>query len=781
MPQTISGLGRNGPWLQNQWLRVESRTDDGTISPIALEGAFRPTERAAAAVHLTTGQKLTFERCDYDIQPHEDALGRGLRLQFRSRIARQGMGLVRDIVVYDNHPYCTTRIGVTNTGRDALGLESLHAFTTSDDVRARLRLQSPPGDWRMYRNGWQSWSPTMSLGGRDLDVQSRPAELAPEPPRSSPGQFASDDMGVLFDPATNRSMLAGVVTARDFMSQVAVDVPAKSIDGRNLCDGISLAPGDAAWSEWFLIDLVGHPNDQLERYGDALARMMDARVPATTPSGWCSWYYFYTTVTETDVVRNLRALEDWRGQLPIDTVQIDDGYQADIGDWLTVNEKFPKGMQWLASEIKAAGYTPGLWLAPFLIAETSATYAQHPDFVTRNSDGTPAIANHNWERDNYGIDGTNPDAQAWLENLFRQVCDGWGYEYVKIDFLFGAALKGNRHDPNATRVRAYRQALEAVRRGTGPDRFILGCGSLMSPSVGFFDGNRIGPDCAPFWRFLTRAERESPTTKTRTPNDHLSTETAMRNTINRWWMHNRLWANDPDCLLVRTDRTKMTLDEVRTMATVIGLSGGMTLSSDDLDKLPPDRVDLLRMMVPPLPKSAVPPDVMLTDMPEQFEVAYNREYDDVRLVGVFNFGDLTRDLTLQLPEGQWHAFELWEERYRGVVSGALTFDLVSPHAARLVAVRPATHNPKLIATDAHIGMGVLDVTGQSYNQRTRELTLDLAPVGKHQRRLWVAGGTVTAARANTGATLAFAPAGGGSTVIKVDASAPTSVCITFST
>jgi len=39
--ETTSGLGRNGPWLQNRWLRVETRQDDGSISPVALDGAFR--------------------------------------------------------------------------------------------------------------------------------------------------------------------------------------------------------------------------------------------------------------------------------------------------------------------------------------------------------------------------------------------------------------------------------------------------------------------------------------------------------------------------------------------------------------------------------------------------------------------------------------------------------------------------------------------------------------------------------------------------------------------
>ena len=95
-------------------------------------------------------------------------------------------------------------------------------------------------------------------------------------------------------------------------------------------------------------------------------------------------------VTEDDIVRNLRFLEQHRRELPIDTVQIDDGYQADIGDWLTVNEKFPKAWRWLASEIKAAGYTPGLWLAPFFVVGVVENVCGHPEWVVRDTSGEPS-------------------------------------------------------------------------------------------------------------------------------------------------------------------------------------------------------------------------------------------------------------------------------------------------------------------------------------------------------------------------------------------------------
>ena len=409
-----------------------------------------------------------------------------------------------------------TRVGITNTGGRPIPLDALHVFTTPDEGRGRLQLASASADLRVYRHGWQSWAPTLSLGGADRDVRSGPPQLSPERPQSESGRFASDDIGVLYDPAAGRSLLAGAVTARDLVTQVYVDPSSRTIDARCLADGIAIAPGETVWSERVLIDVTGHPNTQLERYGAALGAEMGARVPAKTPGGWCSWYYFYTQVTEDDIVRNLRFLEHHRRELPIDTVQIDDGYQSDIGDWLTANEKFPRGMEWLASEIKSrrvhAGTLAGAIPAGGDVARRSRSIRTGwcgRRTAYRSSRSTTGSAA------NYGLDGSHPDARAWLSELFRAICDGWGYDYVKIDFLFGAAVSGVRHDPATTRIRAYRAALDAVRAGVGRERFILGCGSLMAPSVGFFDGNRIGPDVAPIWRFMTRAERESPTPRPR--------------------------------------------------------------------------------------------------------------------------------------------------------------------------------------------------------------------------------------------------------------------------
>ena len=84
---------------------------------------------------------------------------------------------------------------------------------------------------------------------------------------------------------------------------------------------------------------------------------------------------------------NLDEIALRRREMPFEYVQIDDGYQAEIGDWLTTNEKFPHGMGWLADQIHDRGFKAGLWLAPFLIGEKSQLWEEHPDWVVQHNRG----------------------------------------------------------------------------------------------------------------------------------------------------------------------------------------------------------------------------------------------------------------------------------------------------------------------------------------------------------------------------------------------------------
>lgn len=77
----------------------------------------------------------------------------------------------------------------------------------------------------------------------------------------------------------------------------------------------------------------------------------------------CTWYYYYQQINENEVKQNARWLADNLKDYGAQYVQIDDGWQGTgrvyTRDWTNVSDKFPSGMDKLASYIKPVGLTPG--------------------------------------------------------------------------------------------------------------------------------------------------------------------------------------------------------------------------------------------------------------------------------------------------------------------------------------------------------------------------------------------------------------------------------------
>jgi alpha-galactosidase len=660
----------------------------------------------------------------------EDAHGAGVRAMVHSAGGAMAR-LLLEVCVYDQQPFAMLRLALENASRNTPRVRSLALGT---EGAGGLAFTSPAARWRWFRHGWQSWTPTLPISGGQQDIDVRPPVNAPVAPPRGRGELASEEVAALLDPATGQTLLLGFVTARRQWTQIRLHGRQRAVEALAFADGSPLRPAETMWSERLLVEIADDAALAFARYGDALGREMGARVPRETPAGWCSWYYFFTTVTEEDVLRNLRFLTEHRRELPVDLVQIDDGYQANIGDWTATNEKFPRGMAPLAREIKDAGFTPGIWLAPLLAGETSRLFAEHPEWMIGGEDGKPALAMRNWDQECYGLDCTNPRVERWLRDLFHKVTDDWGYEYVKIDFVYGGALAGRRHDKAASRIEAYRRGLEAIRSGVG-ERFVLGCGSLMGPSAGIVDAQRIGPDVAPWWRFRrSRMRRELGRPLI---GGEPSTENAVRNILTRAWMHRRLWVNDPDCLMARTDRTKLTLPEVQSLATAIALSGGALFISDDMAHWPKSRLDLVSAMLPPLGDVPVVRDLLREPMPSTLEVDVRRPFESWRLVSRFNWSGRRALLRSELPPGRWHAFEFWDGRYYGVREGAIELEDVPAHGVRLLALRRDLGRPQLLGTTFHYSMGRCEIESARWNGRAREVRIGLLPVAKKRGEVFV--------------------------------------------
>lgn len=154
--------------------------------------------------------------------------------------------------------------------------------------------------------------------------------------------------------------------------------------------------------------------------------------------------------------------------------------------------------------------------------------------------------------------------------------------------------------------------------------------------------------------------------------DFVGVRNALRNTINRAPLHRRWWLNDPDCLLVRDHDTRLTEPEIRSLATVIGLSGGMFLVSDDMSRLPPERQRYVAALLPVLGASATVPGWLDKDMPDVF-VLRRPGVDHLgpwTVAGLFNWtGDAQdRELDRQAlgldPAADYWVSEFWDGEHR---------------------------------------------------------------------------------------------------------------------
>ncbi len=399
---------------------------------------------------------------------------------------------------------------------------------------------------------------------------------------------------------------------------------------------------------------------------------------------------------------------------PAEYVQIDDGFQSHTGDWLTPNAKFPSGMKALAERIREAGYKPGIWLAPFLLHEDSVALREHPEMVLKTPEGETFFV-QTWLGRCAVLDCTQPQSEAWLRNIIRTVVRGWGYDYLKLDALAFAARPASQvvyHERGTTAPSNLRRGLEIIRDEAGGKTFILGCTCHFGPAIGLVDAMRIGPDVKEVW-----AAGPNPSVK------H-----AMRLTLQRNWMHNRWWVNDPDCLIVRETDTELNEAEVRFLATGIALSGGMVVASDDLPKLSAGRRDMALALFPPPGVAADPVEPLEGPVPR----AWRADLGEGRfLLGILNWNDESA----WIPSGEYLragevAFDVWNGRVVGMGD-----QMLRPHEGALWQVAATGATPRVVGDTASLtyqGLFQRQVSGriQVRNDLERARTLAVEARGR---------------------------------------------------
>lgn len=408
---------------------------------------------------------------------------------------------------------------------------------------ADVQLRHPFGATRFYRHGWQSWSPTLWVDLRQPPVAPLPVERRPQmddPALLARAQHSGSGVGAL-EGAGGQVLLLG---ALDLDAIVWADT--QTLNGHRRGES----------GRWFIA--YGDEETVFAAYAARLSAAFGAQVRRAAPRVWCSWYGLYTRITQ-DIL--YAVLDDLSG-LSFEVFQVDDGWQLDMGDW-EANAKFPAGMEALARHIRAAGLTPGLWMAPFIVRPSAALYRDHPEWLLRDADGDPVPAGHNWGGPYYALDSTHPGVQAWVHERIQQALD-WGFTYLKLDFLYAAALPGVRHTP-MPREAAYRAALQAIRKQMGPESYLLACGAPIFATLGVAEGMRIGPDVAPYW---DNEERSRLLHDTSGP----GAQNALRTSLHRLWLK-PLIHTDPDVVYFRTRFNLLSPEEMTPLQALAHIAG----------------------------------------------------------------------------------------------------------------------------------------------------------------------------------------------------------------
>ena len=466
--------------------------------------------------------------------------------------------------------------------------------------------------------------------------------------------------------------------------------------------------------------VLEHPNFMKVTRGLPYFRPLEKTAFARAPAGWCSWYVFWQGIREDQVTQNTDWLAAHLKQFGCEYVQIDDGWQG-VGrgdgvnrDWyVTEKNKFPHGMKWLADYIRGKGLRPGIWLIPFATSDEK-TFRERPELFVRRADGTSVYETPNattgklgvnWTG-RYVIDPTSPKAHVWFQDLFRMICDDWGYDYVKIDGQGGSIgacreFRQRLADPKVSPDEAYRSGLATIKSVMGPRRFLLNCGGEYA-SCGYCEGIRTGGDVGGA--------------------DWMGMQTAIQATTEHLYANHSGFWTDPDVVCVRPP---LTLDQARAWATLVGITGQLLMTSDDMPKLGEDRVEILRRLFPVAdirPMELYP----LGGKPRIFDlrVATPRagQWD---VVALFNW-DVHGSTSLRLeprelgwPAGSYVYYDVWEKKLLGVGKSGLTLAL-PPTSCKLVAARPPmTDHPQLVGTSRHITQGADDLVEARWDEATQ--------------------------------------------------------------
>lgn len=455
-------------------------------------------------------------------------------------------------------------------------------------------------------------------------------------------------------------------------------------------------------------------------------------------TGWCSWEAYHSDVTQENITYAAKALQPLK-PYGLSVMQLDDGFQqtavpmkkgAPVGDsWLNLNEKFPKGHSGIIGAMKGGGFTAGIWTNATL---TNKEGAESLGICLKDEKGE--LIRGDWIQ--YVLD-CKPETLARHVTPYYRAFREAGYSYFKSDSLRHLIYDGMQEavrlglmDDETARAnqRAY---MEAAREGIGEDAYYLSCWGVLSQSIGVCDAMRVATDSNPTWGAFSMQLRETA----------------------RWFFAQRvLFTIDPDVVCVRGP-----LPWARMLLSLVALTGGLMMISDDPALYDEERMDLIKRTIPGLtthaaetgPVDYTTPACCSTRGRDEREASFDISHiDDTKapfsslwathfeqngrrwcvaqrcaVVPLAPASIPVEDLALD-PAKAYIAFDYWNQTVVPVAGAALSFpplDLGDTTVVSLVEKEGSL--PLLLGSDRHVSMDMVSVRAFAATRKEARLSI----------------------------------------------------------
>jgi hypothetical protein len=613
------------------------------------------------------------------------------------------------VAVFPGRPFLCLRQQITN---DA---ETDADFTDETVAELSLDVGFEAGALRAFGTG--------GLGPLDKNPGSYMYQAVVHPPsgKGFVGGWLSSDRGsgVIFTPVADGKTKLKAVTQY----------------GR-----LRLKPKSSERGEWLALGWFDDARLGLEAYADGVAAYHGIRLPAQ-PTGYCTWYSkpHGGAGDEKSTAELAAFLGKELKPFGLDFLQIDDKWQSGkrrqgpAKDFTAAahDGPYPSGMKSAAEGIRAAGLTPGLWFMPFAGDHEDPFFKDKGDWFVKTPEGK--VFETPWG--GTSLDMSQAAAREHLKFLVNRVVKEWGFGYLKMDGLytglgvaqvyvhenykedgFGSQVFA---DPYQTPVEIFRGGLAVIRETAGPETYLLGCCipqnlRSMGASFGLVDAMRIGADNSAAWKQGSEGG-------------------AMAGPINgtrRWFMHGRVWHNDPDPVYVREP---LTLDQARALASWTAVTGQLHTHSEWTPGLPPERLEILRRTIgaPGLP--ARPVDVFEHE-PARVWVTGSPNRNAPMAVGLFNWEAKPAEIEIPLerlglkPDGVHEGWEFWTNQPVRGITGQLKLKL-EPNSCQIIVLRPKAASPAVLSSSRHVLQTLVGCRGETWDATAKRLSGEASVVG----------------------------------------------------